>query len=198
MSNKFQQATPQGQNHTKTDVWLTPQWLIDKMGSFDLDPCGWLPNGTPITKTAKRYFTEQENGLDKKWEGMVFVNFPYSQAKEWMEKCRKEYLERNCEIVVLCFVRSETKAWQENVKYATGINLINKRIKFLNEKGEEKGNGNAPSALIAFGEKAFEKIKNVNGLVCRLSINDYEWKTNPLNHKLELRNPKGEIVALQG
>lgn len=48
------------------------------------------------------------------------------------------------------------------------MNFINKRIKFLNSNGIEMSNGNAPSVLIAFGEEAFERIKNIDGIVCEI------------------------------
>lgn len=37
-----------------TDEWLTPKWLVDRLGPFDLDPC------SPINRpwaTAARHFT---------------------------------------------------------------------------------------------------------------------------------------------
>jgi hypothetical protein len=164
----FHNATQGGPNNTQTDIWLTPPWLIDKIGISDLDPCGWLPNGKPIVNTAKNYFTKQENGLLQKWYGMVFCNFPYSESKMWLQKCREEYVSGRCEIIVLCFNRSETKAFQENVKFATGINCINKRISFLDANGNKKTNGNAPSILIAFGNFAYSKIVNVDGICMRI------------------------------
>lgn len=172
MSNHFQNATIRGPKNTETDVWLTPRWIFDRIGTFDLDPCGWIPNGSPIVKTAENYYAEHDDGLVQDWFGSVFVNFPYSQAKLWMDKCKHEYLYNPDvkEIVVLCFARTETKAWQENVKSATGINLIYRRIKFLNSQGIEKGNGNAPSALIAFGDKAYKRIKNIDGI--KLLVNN--------------------------
>lgn len=166
MKRNFTNSTQLAGKHTNTDTWLTPPWIIDSIGPFDLDPCGFLPNGKPLVNTANNYFTEDTNGLIKDWYGKVFVNYPYSDGYNWLTKCKNEFLSGNTtHIIVLCFVRSETKAWQENVKYATGINLINKRIKFLNSDGEVKGNGNAPSCLIAFGESAFDKIKNIDGII---------------------------------
>jgi phage N-6-adenine-methyltransferase len=169
MANKFQQATPNGPDNTITDVWCTPKWVIDKIGLSDLDPCGHLPNGEPVVKTALNYFTEKEDGLKQDWSKYktVFCNFPYSESREWLKKCKEEAV-KGCEIIVLCFIRAETRAWQENIKSATGINLINKRIKFLTSTGEEKGNGNAPSCLIAWGENAYDRIKNVDGIYVRL------------------------------
>lgn len=164
--NSFNAATKSSQGN-QTDVWITPQWIIDKLCYFDLDPCGYLIDGFPIVATAKRYFTEVEDGLRQDWQGFVFVNFPYSQSYDWLKKCSEEYAKGNCEIVILCFVRSDTDAWQHNLKGCTGLNLMDKRIKFLDKFGKEKSNGAAPSCLIAYGEDAFKRIKNVPGLVFR-------------------------------
>lgn len=168
MSNKFQQATPAGANNTITDTWITPKWIIDAIGLSDLDPCGWTPNGSPVVQTAKKYITEDQNGLSTQWSGSVFCNPPYSDLKTWLEKCAEYHENTGSQVIILCFVRSETRAFQQNIKSATGINLINKRIKFLDSFGNEKGNGNAPSCLIAYGEEAFERIKNIDGIYCRI------------------------------
>lgn len=168
MSNRsFTNATQNGPTKTQSDVWITPKWLMDALGEFDLDPCGWLPrNNTPIVRTAKNYFIESDDGLTQDWYGDVFVNFPYSDSKAWLEKCKNEYLKgRVNSIVVLCFVRSDTRAWQQNVRDSDAVLLINKRIKFLNYEGIEKSNGNAPSCLIAFGKDAVNKIKNIDGIL---------------------------------
>lgn len=163
----FQSATPQGAK-TKSDVWITPQWIIDKIGISDLDPCGWKPNGIPIVQTASNYFLESDDGLSQDWSKYksVFVNFPYSNGYNWLQKCKLE-ADRGCQIIVLCFVRSETKSWQQFVKHATGINLMNKRVSFLNEHGIAQTNANAPSCLIAYGSEAFERIKSVDGILLR-------------------------------
>ena len=48
----------------KKDEWLTPRWILNRLGEFDLDPCA------PINRpwdTAKRHFTIYDNGLMKDW-----------------------------------------------------------------------------------------------------------------------------------
>jgi hypothetical protein len=167
MKNGFQSATPKGAKNTVSDVWLTPQWVIDAIGMSDLDPCGWLPDGNPIVQTACRYLTESEDGLSCKWSGSIFCNPPYSDLKSWLAKCSEYHQKTGEDVIVLCFVRSETKAFQQNIDNCTGINLMNKRVKFLDSNGVSKGNGNAPSCLIAWGEGAYQRIKNVDGLYFR-------------------------------
>lgn len=174
MSRNFVNATKNGPSGTKTDTWITPQWIIEKIGVSDLDPCGFLKKGFPIVKTANNYYTESEDGLVRGWRDYesVFVNFPYSKSKDWLKKCSEEYSLFKTEIIVLCFVRSDTQAWQKYVKkYATGINLINKRISFLNSNGVPQTNGNAPSCLIAYGEKSFKRIQNIDGIILRQYAN---------------------------
>jgi hypothetical protein len=40
-------------SHTRseitTDSWITPKWLIDRLGPFDLDPCACSPYGKLAT-----------------------------------------------------------------------------------------------------------------------------------------------------
>ena len=172
----FTNANKNGPSNTKTDTWITPKWIIDKIGVSDLDPCGFLKDGVEIVKTADNYYTEKDNGLIQDWfkYDSVFVNFPYSDSRSWLKKCSEEFLKKKASsnIIVLCFVRCETQSWQNYVKnYATGINLINKRISFLDSNGIKKTNGNAPSCLIAYGDKAFERIKNVDGIVFKQNEN---------------------------
>lgn len=162
----FTDATPNGPRKTKTDVWLTPKWGIDAIGVSDLDPCGWLINGHPIVKTANHYFTEEEDGLKQDWSeyDSVFVNFPYSDAKNWMVKCN-EHGRQYGNLIVLCFARTDTQWFQNNVLGATGMSFINRRISFLNENGVQLTNGNAPSVLIAWGDEAYQRIRNVDGIM---------------------------------
>jgi len=160
----FHAATPLAGTHTKTDVWITPQWIIDSIGKSDLDPCGWLP---VITETAERYLTEKDDGLIQPWHGSIFCNPPYSNLGAWLSRC-SEYGNSGGSVIVLCFVRSDTKAWQDNVKTATGVNLIRKRLRFLSNDGIERSNGNAPSALISWGESAYRRIQCVDGIHLRL------------------------------
>ena len=43
-----------------TDEWYTPKWIVDALGSFDLDPCA--PENR-LWNTAKRHITPSEDGL---------------------------------------------------------------------------------------------------------------------------------------
>ena len=68
------------ENH---DEWLTPPEIIKALGEFDLDPC------SPVNRpwdTAKKHFTKFDDGLNKEWDGRVWVNPPYGRETfKWLE-----------------------------------------------------------------------------------------------------------------
>ena len=115
----------------KSDNWATPQWFVKKLEKilaveFNLDPCASYGN----TKCQK-YFTEQDNGLVQNWGGHnVFVNPPYSQAKEWAKKCFEEGQKENTLIVLLIPARVETKYFHDYCLKAQRLIFIKGRIKF--------------------------------------------------------------------
>jgi hypothetical protein len=159
MSKNFNLPQP-----NKNDSWVTPQYIVDAIGISDLDPCGYFhPTKGIIIQTARNYYFEQDDGLSKEWFGNVFLNPPYSQNKLWMEKMAKYN-----NGIVLIFARTETKFFQNYVKNATGINFLKRRVKFLDSEGIIRGNGNAPSCLIAYGENNYNRIKNIEGICCRV------------------------------
>ena len=57
----------------RTDEWYTPKWIIDALGSFDLDPCA----PSEQFYTADKCYTKEMDGLYQEWEGRVWLNPPY-------------------------------------------------------------------------------------------------------------------------
>ena len=67
-----------------TEVWLTPPYVLDALGDFDLDPCS--PLNRPWD-TAKNHYTVEDDGLIQPWYGRVWLNPPYGRAMTpWLEK----------------------------------------------------------------------------------------------------------------
>lgn len=68
------------------DERYTPQWIFDGMAlTFDLDvaaPVDVAQRRVP----AKRHLTVHDDGLATPWEGLVWMNPPYSAAATWMRK----------------------------------------------------------------------------------------------------------------
>src|SRR5690348_7550031 len=65
------------------DKLQTPQYIIDALGPFDLDPCADIDTNIGT----KNYCIDRgEDGLSLKWEGLVFCNPPFSEKALWIEK----------------------------------------------------------------------------------------------------------------
>jgi hypothetical protein len=69
--------------------WQTPPEVFDPLNrefKFTLDPCA-----TPETAKCAKFYTEQDDGLSKDWDGeRVFMNPPYGrEVYAWTRKARE-------------------------------------------------------------------------------------------------------------
>lgn len=134
------------------DITLTPLELIDKIGIFDLDPCGFNNHAT-----AKNVFIyPNKDGLKEKWYGKVWLNPPFSSTEKWIKKLS----EHNNGIA--CVLNSTETLWfQEYVfKKATGILFLKSRPKFLN-KDFKRVNIQRGVILASYGQ-AVNMLKDCN------------------------------------
>lgn len=75
----------QPQQELTSDDWYTPRWIFDALGvTFDLDVAS-PPGGPPFTP-CRRYYTQVHDGLASPWEGLVWMNPPYSKPAPWVDK----------------------------------------------------------------------------------------------------------------
>lgn len=135
-------------SNMKSDTWLTPKYIIDALGEFDLDPC--TPEIMPWS-TARHRFTKKEDGLKQEWFGRVWLNPPYGrEAVKWLRK-----LSLHNKGTALLLVRSETKDWFETIwPKAEGILFLKGRLYFHKEDGSRaKANCGAAPCLVAYGEE---------------------------------------------
>lgn len=137
-----------------TEVWLTPPYILEALGEFDLDPCASVDRPWD---TAKHHFTIEDDGLAQDWFGRVWCNPPYGPKLGPFLKRLADHGEG----IALVFARTETKAFFENVwDRATAIYFIKGRIRFYKPNGELGGTAGSPSVLIAYGEKDAEVLRN--------------------------------------
>lgn len=140
-----------------TDSWITPKWLVDRLGPFDLDPCACIPQPWPC---AARQYTLEDSGLLQPWDGMVWCNPPYGNALgEWLSRCA---LHGNA--IAICFARTETRAFFRSVwPHASALIFIQGRIQFCRPDGTVNrtggGNGGGPSVLIGYGAEAELRLR---------------------------------------
>lgn len=143
-------------NKAGTHEWLTPPYIINDLGPFDLDPCFSEPH--PF-ETAKKYFTEKDNGLIQEWNGFVWCNPPYGkETKDWLKKC-SEY--KNC--LVLIFARTETRMFKDFIwDKAKAIFFFYGRLNFYTKQGIRGQSAGAPSCIIAYNDEGIKRLKKLN------------------------------------
>jgi phage N-6-adenine-methyltransferase len=116
------------------DKWETPSTVFAELNgefNFTLDPCA-----EDHTAKCYKYYTEEENGLDKDWTGeVVFCNPPYSRGNidRWMKKCYEEN-QKGVIVVALIPVSTSSKWWHEYVWRKAEIRFYKGRIRFQGAK----------------------------------------------------------------
>jgi hypothetical protein len=128
----------------ETNDRLTPRYILDALGKFDLDPCAALDQPWA---TAKRHLTVKDDGLKKPWAGRVWLNPPYGeQTAMWLENMAKH---RNG--IVLIYARTETQMFFDHVwSRANGILFLKGRISFCRPDGSRGADAGAPSVLVSY------------------------------------------------
>jgi hypothetical protein len=116
----------------------TPKWIFDRMGiEFDLDvaaPIGGAPH-----VPARRFYSQEDDGLAQAWEGLIWMNPPYSNAKPWVEK----FIKHQFGIALLPLSKSQ---WFWDLwRSADGVLVVPMDVKF------EKGNGKPNSIFMQTG-----------------------------------------------
>jgi hypothetical protein len=156
MVKGFQHEAPyQGES----DIWLTPQCVIDAVGPFDLDPCA-APAPRPWDTAANHYdITQGENGLLLPWSGRVWCNPPYGpEVARWMNR-----LSLHGDGIALVYARVETVAWQDEIWPAcAGVLFLRGRLTFYHPDGTPGTGARAPSALVAWGAANLERLARCN------------------------------------
>lgn len=66
---------------------FTPAWVFDGLGlTFDLDPASPIGGGDHVP--ARRRYTLNEDGLAQPWDGLVWLNPPFSAGTAWGDRFR--------------------------------------------------------------------------------------------------------------
>ncbi len=138
---------------SRDQTWQTPPALLGAIlaaadrESFDLDPCSPRADG-PVPALTRR--TEADDGLAHPWQGLVFVNPPYSRALPlWVAKCKEEAAAGTV-VIGLVPSRTDTRWWHDYVAGQAAVIMLKGRLKF----GNGKGSAPFPSALVVWNDRS--------------------------------------------
>jgi hypothetical protein len=135
----------------KSQVHITPKWIIDRLGPFDLDPCAAYPRPWDCARVS--YFG---GGLQKQWKGRVWLNPPFDRyvVGDWIRK-----LAEHGEGTALLHARTEAEWFEPCWNDALALLFMADRIKFCRPDGSEQpANSGAPPVLVAFGAVDVERL----------------------------------------
>lgn len=136
---------------TGEKTWLTPKYIVDALGPFDLDPC--CPDGGMPWSTAKRMVTKSEDGLSADWTGCrVWMNPPYGRESAPFFQKMASHVAGGSGITFV-FARTDTAVWHDLVfPNARALLFIRGRVRFFRRDGSVGDSAPTPSVLIAFSE----------------------------------------------
>lgn len=143
---------PRAQTHD----WITPKFIIDALGPFDLDVC---QSATQPWPCATQGLVLPVDGLSQPWpwSSRVWCNPPYSvHAAAWLAKMARH----SCG-TALIYARTETDMFFEYVwGAASAVLFLRGRLYFYYPNGERAPhNSGGPSCLVAYGERDAERLR---------------------------------------
>jgi len=134
---------------TAPQDWATPWDLFRaierRFGAFDLDVCADARN----TKVPLAYYTVEQDGLELPWSGRCWANPPYSSDAGLFAAKAVTESRKGAEVVMLTFVRSDTRWWHETVPHASQLILLKGRVSF-ERPGQKSAAAPMASCLLVF------------------------------------------------
>lgn len=146
----FQQSLFQTnqQVSTSSDDYYTPTWVFDALGlTYDLDPAHppWV-----TSVPTRRFYTQADDGLAQPWEGLVWLNPPFSKPTQWIDR----WIGHNNGILLCPYAKSN---WFDRLYQSEALTTtLPNKMKFNTTNGD-KGIF-MPSALWALGDQAKQAL----------------------------------------
>ena len=156
----FEHINPGGT--TSATTYLTPKWITDALGPFDMDVAASKVRPWDIGKVC--LIGEHAGGacgLKTPWKGFVWCNPPYSLHQGENKFMQKMANHNNG--IALVNVKPATALWQDIIfPHAAAILFLRKRVTFLTTSGESTGGTFGNQCLVAFGPRALKKLNNLS------------------------------------
>jgi|RhiMetdeSRZDD1v2_1073273.scaffolds.fasta_scaffold548373_1 phage N-6-adenine-methyltransferase len=135
-----------------TMEWGTPQAFFDQLHAefgFTLDVAAHADNAK-----CARYFTEANDGLTQRWEGVCWCNPPYGKAiGDWVKKAAVS-AQAGATVVCLLPVRTDTKWWQRYCIPPAEVRFVPGRLTF----GGASNPAPFPNAVVIFRPPSWDPM----------------------------------------
>jgi hypothetical protein len=154
----------------KTQIHITPRWIIERLGPFDLDPAAADPRPWDC---AVANYTERDDGLRQPWHGRIWLNPPFDRyaVGAWIRK-----LARHGRGTTLLHARTEAEWFEPIWESAAAILFMADRLHFHRPDGtRQPANSGAPPILAAFGGDDAERLR-ASGIPGALVPNNWTWR----------------------
>ena len=140
------------------DAWFTPPDVLDAvslvLGPWG-DPCSDPRSPAASVAAWSRDYRRDGDQLACGWPaGAVYVNPPYSNASEWIERCAAE-ARKGRPLMMLVPFRAEGIAWHRHVWPSAAVVLPRGRIKFVALDGQTYGAAQVGTAFVCWGCDAY-------------------------------------------
>ena len=133
--------------------YYTPAWIFEKLNTkFDLDVCAPI-GGTGLVPAA-RHYSLVDDGLVSPWEGVVWMNPPFSAPTPWIDK----FIEHDNGICLVAMSRSKAfiRLWNQ----ADALVALPNNLSFVLPDEKKKGIF-MPCILAAMGDENVRALHNL-------------------------------------
>lgn len=158
----------------KQDEWYTPLHIIERarevIRTIDVDPASNEKAQSYIK--ASTFYTQENSGLDKPWNGTVWCNPPYSISllRKFTTKFKEEAYNGNMKEGIILTNSGTDTLWNQNLAPFIQVYTIG-RIAFLNSDLEVKTTGGRGQCFTYFGDSPHDFIE----IFCR---DNFCWVPN--------------------
>ena len=136
------------------DEQYTPKWVFDALNvTFDMDVA--TSHSPYVVVPTKQKFTIEDNSLDKQWQGLVWMNPPYSGVTPWVDK----WLQHNngfCLVPLASQGKWVNKLWDSKAQLV----YMPPNMKFIGGEDGVMITHRWRTALWAIGDQAIEILNN--------------------------------------
>jgi hypothetical protein len=136
------------------DEQYTPSWVFDALGvDFDLDVAS--SNNPLVVVPAKRRYTIEDDALVQPWDGLVWMNPPYSGVTPWVEKWL-DHANGFCLVPLASQGKWVNRLWESDARLV----YMPPNMKFIGGEDGVMITHRWRIALWAIGERAIDVLTN--------------------------------------